>query len=410
MAHITHFVIEGLNGRRRPIELSLNRNVNVIFGANGCGKTSVLRILESALAGRASKIEDIQFERAEVKIFSDNYQMELTAICHRNDPGLKNDPVARQLFVEKFGLSGIPDNYIDKFIAREKFIGRDEYLSGREWIIRPLPPRTDVDARRSWKRTYLSTNRLYMADGSGRAIPSAKAERISEESLNSVFSTAIQSVWSKKFGEIAKETAKIQEEGLQMVLVEVFSPSPELNDKSSKFPDADLAYKRMARFLSRQDKGRLWNALKSRGDFVERYQNEPHLRNIVRHIDEVETKIENANQKIKVLTSTIKNLFSEGKEVSFDGPLIQVKSPSGKDIGVARLSSGEKHLVKILLSAIEAGSSSLIIDEPELSMHIDWQKKLISNIRAVNGDCQLICATHSPEIMAEIPDSEIFKI
>jgi predicted ATP-dependent endonuclease of OLD family len=56
------------------------------------------------------------------------------------------------------------------------------------------------------------------------------------------------------------------------------------------------------------------------------------------------------------------------------------------------------------------GNHSLIVDEPELSMHIDWQKKLLWTLHGLNPKIQQIMATHSPEIMAEIPDDRIFRL
>jgi predicted ATPase len=63
-----------------------------------------------------------------------------------------------------------------------------------------------------------------------------------------------------------------------------------------------------------------------------------------------------------------------------------------------------------MVAALLVRESSMIIDEPEISMHVDWQKDLIHSLRALNPDAQLILATHSPEIMADIPDSKIFRI
>ena len=43
-------------------------------------------------------------------------------------------------------------------------------------------------------------------------------------------------------------------------------------------------------------------------------------------------------------------------------------------------------------------------------MHIDWQHKLLSSLQQLNPSMQLIAATHSPEIMADLPDDKIFRI
>jgi len=87
-----------------------------------------------------------------------------------------------------------------------------------------------------------------------------------------------------------------------------------------------------------------------------------------------------------------------------------VTSHSGKNIGLASLSSGEKHLLRILVEALLIGESSLIVDEPEISMHVDWQKQLIHSLRALNQTAQFIFATHSPEVLADVPDEKIFRI
>ncbi len=42
-----------------------------------------------------------------------------------------------------------------------------------------------------------------------------------------------------------------------------------------------------------------------------------------------------------------------------------------------------------------------IIDEPELSLHVEWQNKFIPNLLEVAGGTQLILATHSPEIIGD---------
>jgi len=67
------------------------------------------------------------------------------------------------------------------------------------------------------------------------------------------------------------------------------------------------------------------------------------------------------------------------------------------------LSSGEKQLVIILLTALiqEDKHFVLFMDEPENSLHTDWQEKLIENIRSLNNNAQIIIATHSPSIVLD---------
>lgn len=67
------------------------------------------------------------------------------------------------------------------------------------------------------------------------------------------------------------------------------------------------------------------------------------------------------------------------------------------------LSSGEKQLLIILLTVLLSNNENivLLLDEPEVSLHIGWQQKLIDSILALNENCQLIIATHSPSIFGK---------
>ena len=99
----------------------------------------------------------------------------------------------------------------------------------------------------------------------------------------------------------------------------------------------------------------------------------------------------------------IDNLFS------YTGKTIDRKSndivfyQNGERLSPYRLSSGEKQMVLILLTVLvrEGEHSVLFMDEPEASLHIEWQQKLIGMIRELNPDLQLILTTHSPAVIME---------
>ena len=59
-------------------------------------------------------------------------------------------------------------------------------------------------------------------------------------------------------------------------------------------------------------------------------------------------------------------------------------------------------LVILLTVLVQDNKPSIIfMDEPETSLHFDWQKKLIQYIREINPNAQIILATHSPAIIME---------
>ncbi len=77
---------------------------------------------------------------------------------------------------------------------------------------------------------------------------------------------------------------------------------------------------------------------------------------------------------------------------------------SGKDnLTPYQLSSGEKQILVILLTVLVQDNkpSILFMDEPEVSLHLDWQRKLIQYIKELNPNVQIILATHSPGIILE---------
>lgn len=70
MAHVTSISIEGLLGRKEKIKFDLNRDVNVFFGDNGCGKTTLLKIINAALNRDGAALESLPVTKAEINIYS----------------------------------------------------------------------------------------------------------------------------------------------------------------------------------------------------------------------------------------------------------------------------------------------------------------------------------------------------
>jgi ATPase subunit of ABC transporter with duplicated ATPase domains len=73
MAHIVRFHIEGLAGKSEPVSGNLNKDDNIFFGVNGSGKTSLLKILHSAMSNDTQILQRVPFTLAEVEIYSIDY-------------------------------------------------------------------------------------------------------------------------------------------------------------------------------------------------------------------------------------------------------------------------------------------------------------------------------------------------
>lgn len=68
-----------------------------------------------------------------------------------------------------------------------------------------------------------------------------------------------------------------------------------------------------------------------------------------------------------------------------------------------QLSSGEKQLLVILLTVLVQDNRYcvLFMDEPEVSLHVEWQQRLIGLIRELNPNAQIILTTHSPAMIMD---------
>jgi predicted ATP-binding protein involved in virulence len=132
-------------------------------------------------------------------------------------------------------------------------------------------------------------------------------------------------------------------------------------------------------------------------------------------------QIKENNEKQKSLKSTIYNnletfkdiingLFQDTQKrmvILDDGTI--VFNVSEVNLATDYLSSGEKQILIIYLIVLlkENKPYVLLMDEPEISLHVQWQTSLIDNIKKLNNNIQLIIATHNPLIMLGRKANEI---
>ena len=114
------------------------------------------------------------------------------------------------------------------------------------------------------------------------------------------------------------------------------------------------------------------------------------------------------SQAKKRFQDIVDDLFAEtGKKIVRTENEIRF-SQIGETLMPYQLSSGEKQMLAILLTVLVENQQHyvLFMDEPEVSLHIEWQKQLIDLILELNPNVQIILTTHSPAvIMAGWADS-----
>jgi len=352
MAHITEISIEGLLGRSESIHFELNRDVNVFFGENGCGKTTLLKVLDAALSRDGAAMEPLPITKAVVDIYSINEKKVFRHTWERRDtkPLHELDPRQPEMLEREY-IETIDGRYLVRH-AR----------SNNEWKITPGRQRKAGFNR--WAHTFLPTTRLFFGEfGPGRH--GAPRSQLSDAELDQVFSETVNKAWLHFYSKTLSEVRSIQESGLVAVLKHVLDPKQE----ASAHPphDANDVYKRVSSFLARQSQSdRI--SLGAAGAFKRRYDQEPSLRRIVDNLDDVERSIERAMVPVNSFLETITLLFSGGKSLKLTNNELQVLLADGKVLPIAHLSSGEKHLIKILLSSMTAGPNAVLIDEPELDL------------------------------------------
>ena len=102
------------------------------------------------------------------------------------------------------------------------------------------------------------------------------------------------------------------------------------------------------------------------------------------------------------------NSFLDKKEYTYSlleysrMPKVGLKFPDDTWSSIKVMSSGERQLLTMLYAVNKmSGNSAVLIDEPELSLHIDWQEDLLGKMMEQLGNRQIIVCTHSPAIASD---------
>ena len=134
------------------------------------------------------------------------------------------------------------------------------------------------------------------------------------------------------------------------------------------------------------------------------------LNRLVAFIEQYEVdRLSTTTSSRSFLASVNRFLADSGKSIEFsDAGVLEVRLLNGKTTEASNLSSGEIQLL-ILFTFLhfrfeQQEEFTIIIDEPELSLHLEWQNRYLEAITEANHHAQFIVATHSPEIAAPFED------
>ena len=100
------------------------------------------------------------------------------------------------------------------------------------------------------------------------------------------------------------------------------------------------------------------------------------------------------------LSLLVKDIFNKGIKITKDISI----GDEANAISADKLSSGEKQMLSFFAYNMFYKKAAIFIDEPEISLHTDWQKVLFPSLLAQGTENQFFVATHSPFIYAKYPD------
>ena len=129
---------------------------------------------------------------------------------------------------------------------------------------------------------------------------------------------------------------------------------------------------------------------------------------VLKQIEDAATQTTKKREELLRPFSVLSDLTSDiykHKGISITDAIIL--GDSGKAISSEKLSSGEKQMLSFLSYNAFKKNSCIIIDEPEISLHLDWQRILMPTLLSQSSNNQFFIATHSPFIYTKYPDKEL---
>ena len=412
MNRIDTINVKGFWGNR-DLSLSLHPDVNFLIGINGSGKTTLINLVAAALSADFWTLDRLPFKQVEIRLAAVSGRKKPSILVEKTEHARHPPPAIAYSIRDT--ASGRAKHYsMDEFEARRRY----RYM--RTSVRRlPAPPiflnRVVEHLNRLVNVSWLSIHRttLMSERGEDTSYESTVDKKLGDISNQFVryFSALAQqgSILLENFqeeiflsllvrGNISKallETTQLDISNEQEALVDIFR----------QFSLEETAYKqRVNRHFEVLQKAQEKLTKKEKLSFAETATLLATMRihNVVKKWNILVSRRAEIFEPRQTFVDILNSMFqSKAIEITEKNELIAM-SDSGKQLGPKHLSSGEKQLLIILGEALlqEKRPQIYIADEPELSLHIDWQEQLVDNLRQINPNAQVFVATHSPDIVS----------
>lgn len=388
-----------------------NNNVNIIIGRNGTGKTTFMNILYSVLSVDVDGINDNDFSYVEIKLSEDGRQKTIRAskIEDDNTPFLTME---YQISRSKYNVRIIATED-RRFAMHHRRKAHEESQELRRLL-------SEIVSLSSLSVYRLRNGQDYeIRDKHGsRAI--APVDYRLTELLREL--THYQLDLSQQAREVA---TSLQKDVLASILYseeDVETKGYALNfDREREKSSLISAYSQLNAIDKNVRKKISFHVTKIDETVTE--LKKENKNNSPLHIDFASLEAFRKTQKIikmsLVAEEETSEIFSQidlfleiikdfitDKVFKFNGGNLVITNEHGS-ISYDGLSSGEKQLLILFIETLLQKQKSFVFltDEPELSLHISWQRKIIPAIKKLNPNAQVIAATHSPEVASKYRNS-----
>ena len=412
------------------IPLNLREHITIIHGPNGFGKTIMLNMLDAVFSSKYSTLRWIPFTELSLD-FDDGSNLRVKRdVDFVGDEKLRND--SRKLTFELTQPGSKTKTYspealrkrahtfplavIDDIIPTLDRVGPEEWLNLDTREVLSLErvldrfgeklPRGIIEERTEpeWLRQIIGSIDVYFIQAQ-RLLTFASPEhefRRRQPMVPAVVndSKELASAIQAKLTEYASlsqsldrtfPTRLVKRNGVaKLTVVKLRRELEAIEDKRSRLVKAGL--------LDREKEIDLAELLRNIGA-----SNRNVLSVFVRDVKEKLSVFDELSAKIDLLVNTI-NLRFLYKQMSVnkkDGFIFTTKG--GKVLSPADLSSGEQHMVVLLYELLFKVKPNclILVDEPELSLHVTWQQQFLKHLKEITGitGFDVLIATHSPQII-----------
>lgn len=433
MCMLKEFWIIGLWGERN-YHLSLNDGKLIMVGANGCGKSTVLRIIYYTLAKKWRQLAKEDFER--IKIVIGDEEKEFTKeqlgrpeeyLIATDDEMFSRFPVVfRRRYLDGYKDKlmaedvlnilenmGYPEGVLDEEIEKLEKIALkvpDSIKGISEWLkncfeqpILYMPTYRRIEKNPEIQKRDFRYRRRYKNYQEAFDLRSMKME-VSHIGMNDV-NTAIHDLIAEIKSQYARSSSQLNMDCFRGILGQDFQEVDSIPDEYMESESIEMIFKSLnEEELLDVDKMQIKEKLVAIIGKTEKYDEYDKI--VIYYYNMLIKRYES----LKIIENQLEHFFYicnqylSGKEFVYKPEsfeyTINVQSRNGtlKEMDIEQLSSGEKQIVALFsyIYLFVKQPCAIIIDEPELSLSVPWQEKILEDIIKSKMCNQLIVATQSP--------------